>query len=384
MGALMRAHNWSATPLGPPESWPQSLRTVVRILLTSRYQMWMGWGEELSFFYNDAYRPTLGVKHGSALGASAREVWKEIWPDIGPRIDQVLQTGEATWDEGLLLFLERSGYHRRDLPYLFLFAPVRRRRRHRRHALRRHRGNRTRYRRTPPVDACASLPRRSPAKARARRSWPQRDRSLCGQPHGPAVHAHLSFRSGWRGPAGRPTGSRPGPSCRTRGYCAIWRRMRPGRRAIGRSTRRCCRSADLGRRFDRIPAGAGPSRRTRPRSPRWPSKASTDRPVFWSPALIRSASWTTAIADSSALLPGRSRRHRQRASLRGRAPTRRGAGGDRPGQDGVLLQCQPRVPHAADLDAEPARRAAGATRSQSAADSALVSYRSRTATRCGS
>ena len=57
MGALMRAHDWSATPLGPPETWPQSLRTVIRILLTSRYQMWMGWGEELSFFYNDAYRP---------------------------------------------------------------------------------------------------------------------------------------------------------------------------------------------------------------------------------------------------------------------------------------------------------------------------------------
>ena len=123
MGALMRAHNWSATPLGPPESWPQSLRTVVRILLTSRYQMWMGWGEELSFFYNDAYRPTLGVKHGSALGASAREVWKEIWPDIGPRIDHVLKTGEATWDEGLLLFLERSGYSE-ETYHTFSYSPL--------------------------------------------------------------------------------------------------------------------------------------------------------------------------------------------------------------------------------------------------------------------
>src|SRR6201986_5005856 len=110
VGKQMRAIHWQDTPLGPPESWPQSLRTVVRILLTSRYQMWMGWGEALSFFYNDAYRPTLGVKHAWALGASAREVWKEIWPDIGPRIEHVLKTGEATWDEGLLLFLERSGY----------------------------------------------------------------------------------------------------------------------------------------------------------------------------------------------------------------------------------------------------------------------------------
>jgi len=78
MGALMRAHDWLATPLGAPATWPQSLRTVVRILLSSRYQMWMGWGNALSFFYNDAYRPTLGVKHTWALGASAREVWKEI------------------------------------------------------------------------------------------------------------------------------------------------------------------------------------------------------------------------------------------------------------------------------------------------------------------
>ena len=123
MGALMRAHNWAATPLGPPASWPQSLKTVVRILLTSRYQMWMGWGPELSFFYNDAYRPTLGVKHAWALGAPASEVWKEIWPDIGPRIDHVLENGEATWDEGLLLFLERSGYPE-ETYHTFSYSPL--------------------------------------------------------------------------------------------------------------------------------------------------------------------------------------------------------------------------------------------------------------------
>jgi signal transduction histidine kinase len=123
MGARMRTHDWSATPLGPPESWPQSLRTVVRILLTSRYQMWMAWGEELSFFYNDAYRPTLGVKHAWALGASAREVWKEIWPDIGPRIEHVLKIGEATWDEGLLLYLQRSGYSE-ETYHTFSYSPL--------------------------------------------------------------------------------------------------------------------------------------------------------------------------------------------------------------------------------------------------------------------
>ena len=123
MGALMRARDWTGTPLGPPETWPQSLRTVIRILLTSRYQMWMGWGPELSFFYNDAYRPTLGVKHHRALGAPASEVWKEIWPDIGPRIEHVLRTGEATWDEALLLLLERSGYPE-ETYHTFSYSPL--------------------------------------------------------------------------------------------------------------------------------------------------------------------------------------------------------------------------------------------------------------------
>jgi hypothetical protein len=82
-----------------------------------------GLGGTLSFFYNDAYRPTLGVKHAWALGASAREVWKEIWPDIGPRIEHVLKTGEATWDEGLLLFLERSGYPE-ETYHTFSYSPL--------------------------------------------------------------------------------------------------------------------------------------------------------------------------------------------------------------------------------------------------------------------
>ena len=123
VGALCRAKSWTETSLGTPQSWPQSLRTVVRIVLSSRYQMWMGWGPDLAFFYNDAYRPTLGVKHEWALGASAREVWREIWPDIGPRIERVLSSGEATWDEGLLLFLERSGYPE-ETYHTFSYSPL--------------------------------------------------------------------------------------------------------------------------------------------------------------------------------------------------------------------------------------------------------------------
>ena len=124
MGAAVAAHDWGATALGPIERWTQSLRTAVSIMLTSRYQMWMLWGPELTFFYNDAYRPTLGVKAGWALGARSDRVWSEIWADIGPRIDAVLSQGIATWDEGLMLFLERSGYPE-ETYHTFSYSPLR-------------------------------------------------------------------------------------------------------------------------------------------------------------------------------------------------------------------------------------------------------------------
>ena len=124
LGQLIRQVDWSKTGLGPAESWPQSLRTVVRILLTSRYAMWMGWGPDLTFLYNDTYAEmTLGKKHPWALGRPAREVWSEIWGDIGPRIQRVLDGGRATWDEALLLFLERSGY-REETYHTFSYSPL--------------------------------------------------------------------------------------------------------------------------------------------------------------------------------------------------------------------------------------------------------------------
>jgi PAS domain S-box-containing protein len=124
LGQLIRDFDWSKTPLGPIDAWPQSLKTVVRMLLTSRFAMWMSWGPELTFFYNDAYgRMSLGKKHPWALGKPSRQVWAEIWNDIGPRIQKVLDSGEATWDEGLLLFLERSGY-REETYHTFSYSPL--------------------------------------------------------------------------------------------------------------------------------------------------------------------------------------------------------------------------------------------------------------------
>lgn len=123
MGARMRALDWSATPLGPADRWPQSLKTIVRVMLDSRFAMWMMWGSEGTFFCNDAYLPTVGVKRDWVLGARAATVWEEIWPDIGPRIDHVFETGEATFDEGLLLFLRRSGYEEETF-HTFSYSPV--------------------------------------------------------------------------------------------------------------------------------------------------------------------------------------------------------------------------------------------------------------------
>ena len=124
LGKLVQDFDWGKTPLGELGAWPQSLKNMVRVMLTSRFAMWMSWGPELTFLYNDAYaKMTLGKKHPWALGKPSHVVWEEIWSDIGPRIQRVLETGEATWDEALLLFLERSGY-REETYHTFSYSPL--------------------------------------------------------------------------------------------------------------------------------------------------------------------------------------------------------------------------------------------------------------------
>ena len=124
LGRDMLAVDWSTTPLGSPDTWPQSLTFVLRTMLGSRFAMWMGWGPELSFFCNDAYRhDTLGLKYPWALGKPASVVWQEIWDDIGPRVDSVLRTGQATWDEALMLYLQRSGF-REETYHTFSYSAL--------------------------------------------------------------------------------------------------------------------------------------------------------------------------------------------------------------------------------------------------------------------
>ncbi len=124
IGRHLATVDWVTTPLGPPAGWPRNLQTAVNIVLSSRFSMWMAWGAELTFFCNDAYRrTTLGDKYPWALGRPANEVWAEIWPDVSPRTARVLSTGEATWDEALLLFLGRSGYLE-ETYHTFSYSPL--------------------------------------------------------------------------------------------------------------------------------------------------------------------------------------------------------------------------------------------------------------------
>jgi signal transduction histidine kinase/ActR/RegA family two-component response regulator len=123
VGALMRERDWTDTPLGSPETWPQSLRAVVRIMLTSPYPMWIGWGPELTLLYNDPYARILGKKHPHALGQPAPDVWREIWNEVGPRVERVLSSGEASHDEALLLMMERHGYLE-ETYFTFSYSPV--------------------------------------------------------------------------------------------------------------------------------------------------------------------------------------------------------------------------------------------------------------------
>ena len=110
MGALMRRTDWSATPLGPIDGWPQSLRTAVSIMLDSRFGMYIAWGPRYVQLYNDAYRPILGsTKHPQALGNLASRTFAESWDIIGPMFDAV-RGGSATGSDDWMLPLERHGF----------------------------------------------------------------------------------------------------------------------------------------------------------------------------------------------------------------------------------------------------------------------------------
>ena len=125
MGQLIRNHPWETTSLGRPVNWPQSLKTILGLLVNSKFPMFLWWGPDHICFYNDAYRPSLGNngKHPSILGAPAIDAWPEIWDYIKPIIDQILTGGESTFNEDLLLPIFRNG-QMEDVYWTFSYSPV--------------------------------------------------------------------------------------------------------------------------------------------------------------------------------------------------------------------------------------------------------------------
>lgn len=124
MGALMRSIDWSRTPVGPAETWPQSLRTALSILLETGFPMYIAWGSEYTQFYNDGYRPILGsTKHPGAMGASTRETFAEIWDIIGPMFAGVMQ-GTPTTVVDFMLPLDRHGFTE-ECYFIFSYSPIR-------------------------------------------------------------------------------------------------------------------------------------------------------------------------------------------------------------------------------------------------------------------
>lgn len=124
MGERMRAHDWSATAIGAPDTWPQSLRTTVRILLNTNHPIFIWWGPELIQFYNDAYRQTMGPeRHPAALGQRGRECWAEIWDIIGSQIEQVMSGGGPTWHENQLVPMTRNG-KLEEVYWTYSYSPI--------------------------------------------------------------------------------------------------------------------------------------------------------------------------------------------------------------------------------------------------------------------
>lgn len=110
MGALMRSYDWTKTPFGSLEQWPQSLRSALSICLNSRFPIAIYWGPDCLLLYNDAWRPIVGNKHPWSLGCPGREVWPEIWNEIGPEFATVFTTGEGIFHSDELLAMHRFGY----------------------------------------------------------------------------------------------------------------------------------------------------------------------------------------------------------------------------------------------------------------------------------
>ncbi|MFT4171562.1 MAG: ATP-binding protein [Rhodocyclaceae bacterium] len=124
MGARVRAKDWSATPLGPAENWPQSLRIITSNVLDARFPSILLWGPDLIQIYNDSYQPILGARHPRALGQATAECWPEVWHFNAPIYERVLTRGETVFLEDQEYVLAPNGHEQRY--YLTIsYSPIR-------------------------------------------------------------------------------------------------------------------------------------------------------------------------------------------------------------------------------------------------------------------
>ena len=123
MGTLIRAFDWSRTPIGPIDSWSPALRMMVGFMLANRFPLLLWWGPEFISIYNDPYRPVLGAKHPWGLGKPVRECWSEIWPILQPLIETPFHGGPATWMEDIELEINRHGFVE-ETHFTIAYSPV--------------------------------------------------------------------------------------------------------------------------------------------------------------------------------------------------------------------------------------------------------------------
>lgn len=122
IGAEIRRRDWTGTAVGRPEFWPPALKSAVSIMLNSGHPMFVAWGPELIFFFNDPYKPILGAKQ-NALGQRFREVWADVWPTIEPIVNDAMD-GNATWAEDLRLLTNRNQFPEEAF-FTFSYSPIR-------------------------------------------------------------------------------------------------------------------------------------------------------------------------------------------------------------------------------------------------------------------
>jgi PAS domain S-box-containing protein len=125
MARRIRDLEWSSTPLGGVETWPESLKLIVTVILASGFPMAVRWGPELVLIYNDAYRPILRDKHPDALGRPLREVWWEIYPELGPLNEAILRgEREGFFAEDHLWAVGRAGAAVEDARFTISYSPI--------------------------------------------------------------------------------------------------------------------------------------------------------------------------------------------------------------------------------------------------------------------